>query len=235
MKLSRILLVLALTLGMATQIYAAQTKPVELAADVIEYDSTTGIMTGQGTIKLTQGNAVVTGSNVNYNTKTQEAVITGGVKLVQDNAVMTAEELRSYDNNHIIASGDVELVKGDNTLTGPQIDYYADKSYAVINNNARLKMPDGIMTANKIEAYMSDNQIVGTGNVHIVSQTRQLDATADQASYYGAKGEQGRVVLTGNAKAVQEGNVLQGNKLTIYLDDNAVNAQGRTKLVIQPQ
>lgn len=235
MKLIRIILVLALTLGMVTQIYAAQNQPFELAADVIEYDSASGIMTGQGSVKLTQANAVLTGSNVQYNTKTKEAHITGGVKLVQDNAVMTAEELLSYDNNHIVAHGNVELIQGQNTLTGPQLDYYADKAYAAINQNARLVMPDGVMTADKIEAYLNDNQVTGTGSVHLVSETRKLDATSDQAIYYGLKGEPGKVILSGNARAVQDGNVLTGNKLTLYLEDKAVNAQGRTKLVIQPQ
>lgn len=235
MRISRILLVLALTLGMVTQIYAAQNKPFELAADVIEYDSATGIMTGEGAVTLTQDKAVLTGSNVQYNTKTQEAYITGGVRLVQDNAVMTAAELRSYGNNHIIASGDIELVQGESTLTGPQLDYYADKGYAIVNANARLSMPDGVMTADKIEAYLNDNKVIGTGHVHLASQTRQLDATSDQAEYFAPKGETGRVILSGNARAVQEGNVLTGHKLTIYLEDQAVSAQGRTKLVIQPQ
>lgn len=220
---------------MATQIYAAQDKPFELAADVIEYDSASGIMTGQGSVKLTQANAVITGSNAQYNTKSKEAYVTGNVKLVQDDAVMTAQEVRSYDNNHIIASGGIELVKGESTLTGPEVDYYVDKAYAVINSNARLTMPDGIMTADKIEASLNDNQVTGTGDVHLVSQVRQLDATSDKAVYYGSKGEPGRVILSGNARAVQQGNVLTGNKLTIYLDDKAVNAQGRTQLVIQPQ
>lgn len=236
MKLSRILCIAVLVFGITAQIYAEQSKPFELAADVIEYDSSSGMMTGTGAVKLTQGNAVLTGSNVQYNTKTKEAYITGGIRLEQDGAVMTAFELRSYDNNQFIASGDVELVKADSTLTGPQLDYYSDKAYAVVNQNARLTMTDGVMTADKIEAYLNDNQVTGIGHVHLVSPTRQLDATSDQAVYYGVKkGEPGHVILSGNARAVQEGNVLTGNKLTIYLEDKAVNAQGRTQLVIQPQ
>jgi lipopolysaccharide export system protein LptA len=215
--------------------YAEQSKAFELAADVIEYDSASGMMTGTGAVKLTQGNAVLTGSNVQYNTKTKEAYITGGIRLEQDGAVMTAGEVRSYDNNQFIASGDVELVKADSILTGPQLDYYADKAYAVVNQNARLTMTEGVMTADKIEAYLNDNQVTGTGHVHLVSPARQLDATSEQAVYYGAKGQPGHVILTGNARAVQEGNVLTGSKLTIYLEDKAVNAQGRTQLVIQPQ
>lgn len=235
MKISRILFIAVLVLGITAQIYAEQSKTFELAADVIEYDSSSGMMTGTGAVKLTQGNAVLTGSNVQYNTKTKEAYITGGIRLEQDGAVMTATELRSYDNNRFIASGDVELVKADSTLTGPQLDYYADKAYAVVNQNARLTMTEGVMTADKIEAYLNDNQVTGTGHVHIVNPARQLDATSEQAVYYGAKDQPGRVILSGNARAVQEGNVLTGSKLTIYLEDKAVNAQGRTQLVIQPQ
>ena len=35
--------------------------------------------------------------------------------------------------------------------------------------------------------------------------------------------------------AVQDGNVLTGNHVIMYLDDSAVDAEGRSKLVIQPK
>jgi len=41
--------------------------------------------------------------------------------------------------------------------------------------------------------------------------------------------------MSGNARAVQEGNTLTGKTLTIYLDDKAMDAQGRSKLVVKPQ
>ncbi|SDM85127.1 lipopolysaccharide export system protein LptA [Dendrosporobacter quercicolus] len=233
MKLGRLLLALIMAAAMAMPAAAAQPQPVEMAAEVIEYNSTTGIMTGTGGVRFTRDGAVLTGAAATYNTRTKEGHVTGGVKMVQSDAVLTAEELRSYDNNRITASGGVQLTKGESVLTGPQLDYYTDKAYAVVNDQARLVMQDGVMTAGKIEAYLDESRITGTGSVHIVSQARQLDATADQAVYYGA--EPARAVLTGNARAVQEGNILTGNKLTIYLDNQTVNAQGRTQLVIQPQ
>ncbi len=238
-KLAGMLLVLALSFSVVPQIYAAQNKPVELTADTIDYDSVKGIVTAQGGVRVTQENAVLTGASAEYNTKTQETYITGGVKAVKDDAVLTCAEVRSYDNTHLVATGDALLVKGDNSLSGPKIDYYSDKDYAIVPANGHLTTPDGFMTADKIEAFLKEDRAVSTGNVHVVSDVRKLDATSDVAVYYGAKyaaqDERGKVVLTGNARAVQDGNVLTGNTLTIRLDDKAMDAQGRTKLVIVPK
>lgn len=210
-------------------------KPVELSADSIEYDSVKGIMVATGDVKIIQEKAVLTGKTAEYNTKTKEALITGGVKAIKDDATLTAFEVRAFDENHLAAVGDVVLVKGESRLTGPKVDYFADKEYAVVPENGIMTTTDGVVTANKIESYFKDNRAVCTGNVHIVSQPRKLDAVSDNAVYYGGTGNAGgKVVLTGNARAVQEGNVLTGNTLTIYLDSKAMDAQGRTKLVVQP-
>lgn len=234
-KLGAVLLAGLLSFGIAAQMQAAQNKPVELAAEVIEYNSATGVMIATGNVRMTQDNAVMTGLSAEYNTKTKEAYVTGGVKVIKDDAILTSAEVRSYENNHIIATGDAVLVKGESRLTGPKIDYYSDKQYALVPEAAHMTMPDGVMTANQIEAYIDENKAIGTGNVHIVSEVRQMDATADKAVYYGAKDAQGKAVLTGNARAVQEGNTLTGETLTIYMDDKAMDAQGRTKLVVKPQ
>lgn len=225
-----------ITFGAAATLQAEQNKPIELAAQTIEYNSATGVMVAQGGVRMVQDNAVLTGTSAEYNTKTKEAYVTGGVKMVKDDATLTSSEVRSYDNNHIIATGNAVLVKGENTLTGTQIDYYSDREYAIIPGAARLTMPDGFMTADQIEAFIAEDKAVGSGNVHIVSDTRKLDAVADNATYYGTKGGgQGKAILTGNARAVQDGNVLTGETLTIRMDDKAMDATGRTKLVIKPQ
>lgn len=231
----RIALILLLSLSAVTQIQAAQNKPVELSADVIEYDSVKGVMTAQGNIKMVQDNAVMTGGAAEYNTKTQEGYVTGGVRVVKEGATLLAEEVRSYANNHIVATGGPVLTKGESTLTGPKIDYYSDKQHAVVTGWAKLTMPDSVMTANQIETYFNEDRVVAEGNVHVVSQPRKFDAKADQAIYYGSKDQQGKTVLTGNARAVQEGNTLTGNTITLSLDNKAIDVQGRSKLVITPQ
>lgn len=235
-KLWVTLLATLLSFGLITGIYAQTSGSVELTADTIEYNSKTGIMTAQGGVKIVRDKAVLTGVSAEYDTKSKEAVITGGVKVVQEDVTLTASEVRSYNDNYLVGSGGAVLTKGDNTLTGPKIEHWVDKQYSVVNGGGRLTMPDGVMTADKMEAFHNEDRAEGVGNVHIVSDTRKLDATSEQAVYYGAKsGNQGKVVLSGNARAVQDGNVLTGKTLTIYLDDKAVDAQGRSKLTIQPQ
>ena len=218
--------------------FAANGGSFELTGDVIEYDSVQGIMVAQGNVRLTQDGAIMTGTNAQYNTKNKEASITGGVHYTKDDLSLDAYQVRSFQDNHLIADGDAVLTKGQNTLHGPQIDYYADRQYALINNGARLDMPDGSMTADQLEAFIAEDRAIGTGNVHIVSGARNLDATAQQAVFYGITGAQdapGKIVLTGSPRVVQDGNVLTGNTMTIYLDEKAMDAQGRSKLIVKPQ
>lgn len=222
------------SLGSAS-LYAAGSSPsVELTADTIEYDSTQGVAVAQGGVRIVRDKAVMTGYAVRYNAHTGETVLSGGVKVVQDQATLTADEVQSLDGNHLTATGDVVLVKADQRLTGAQLDYYSDKSYALLSGGTRLTTSDAVMTAPQLESWISENRAVGTGGVHIVSDTHQVDATADQATYISNQ-EQGKIVLSGNARAVQQGNTLTGNTLTILLGEKALNAQGRTKLVITPQ
>lgn len=234
-KIVSITLGLVLSLSVISYSYAASNKPVELAADTIEYDSVKGVMVAQGNVRMVQENAVMTGTNAEYNSKTKEAHVYGGVKVVQEDATLLAQEVKSYDNNHLIAIGSPILTKGSSRLDGPQIDYYSDRQYAVVNGWARLETEDSTLTANQIESFFSEDRAVAQGNVHIVSDARKLDAVADHAVYYGSKEQQGKTVLTGNARAVQEGNVLTGNTLTLYMDNKVIDVQGRSKLVITPQ
>ena len=80
---------------------------------------------------------------------------------------------------------------------------------------------------------MPKEEAVATGGVQINSQTHNLTATSDKAFYYGEKTGQNKIVLKGNAHAVQNGNQLQGNELTILLDGNELQSRGGSHLVIK--
>lgn len=233
----RITLAAIFLLSASTYSFAANDKPVEMTADTIEYDANSGLMVAKGNVSIVQDNATLTGPTVEYNSKTKEAHVTGGARAQRDNATMTAAEIRSYDNNHIIAQGDAVLTKEDKRLTGPVVEYFNDRQYAVVPSNAHMVSADADVTANHLEAFLQEDRAIADGAVHIVSQARNLDAVSDHAVYYGAKsgGGQSKAILTGNARAIQDGNVLTGNELTIYPDDKGITAQGRTKLVIIPK
>lgn len=234
MKRRNILLFAVLVcLLLPAAIHAAGEKQFSVAADVIEYDSVAGVVTAKGNVSIERGAAVMTGETARYDTNIQEAELTGGVKIVQDGTNITAAVIHSYNNDRITANGNVVLVKGENTLTGNTMDYYVAQNYAIVPEQAKLVTADAVLTSAKMEAYMSENRVTATGDVHIVSEKRDIDTTSDAAVYYGDKNGQGKIVLTGNARAVQQGNILTGNELTIRLDDKAMEAQGRTRLIIE--
>lgn len=211
-------------------------QPAQLEGDVITYASKTGIMTATGGVRLTQGNAVMTGNSGQYNTKTQEAVVTGNVKAVKETSTLTADEVQAHDGmDHLIALGNALLVHKDGTAAGPRMDYFHLKQYAKITGGARLTNKDAVITSQIAEAFFKEDRATADGNVHIVSETRKLDAVSDHAVYYGINGKNGKAELTGNVRAVQDGNVLTGNHVILYLDDSAVDAEGRSKLILKPR
>lgn len=215
---------------------AAAGQGIEVSADTINYDSAQGLVDAQGSVEMKQNGATVTGSTVHYNTNTMEGLITGGVKAVKEDATLTADQVQTYNNTRLVATGDPLLVKGESTLRGPVIDYDSAKQYAMVPSDAVLTSTDGTLTTDKLEVFFADDRAVGDGHVHLVSPPRQLDATSDHIVYYGMQTTgKGKAVLTGNARAVQEGNLIVGDTLTINMDSQSAAVQGRTKLVITPQ
>ena len=224
---------------LATGLQAAPEKesvPTQLDGDVITYVSKTGVMTAQGGVRMTQGAAVLTGDVGEYNTKTKEAVVTGNVKVIKDGSTLTAAEVRSYDEmKRLVASGNALLVHKDGTAAGPRMEYLPDKQYAKITGGSRLTNKDAIVTSAVAEAFFQEDRATADGEVHIVSAARKMDAVSDHAIYYGINGKNGKADLIGNVRAVQDGNVLTGNHVVLYLDDSAADADGRSKLIIQPK
>ena len=210
--------------------------PTQLDGDVITYISKTGVMTAQGGVRLTQGTAVLTGDIGEYNTKTKEAVVTGNVKVVKEGSTLTAAEVRAYDEmKRLVATGNALLVHKDGTAAGPYMEYLPDKKYAKITGGSRLTNKDAVVTSAVSEAFFQEDRAIADGNVHIVSEARKLDAVSDHAVYYGINGKNGKADLIGNVRAVQDGNVLTGNHVVIYMDDSAMDTEGRSKLVITPK
>ncbi|MDU4961163.1 MAG: LptA/OstA family protein [Sporomusaceae bacterium] len=230
-------LIVLVLFSLSAGLQARAAEPFRLEADVIDYNAKTGQMTASGDsgVKMTQGTMTLTGAKADYNTKTQAGSISGSVKGIQDDMLLTAAQAETRDSRRITASGGVVLVKGSDRLSAPRIDYFSDQQLAVVESDAKLSTADAVITADRLETYFQENRTVAQGNVKIDSEQRNLKARADHAVYYGEKaGEQGKIVLTGNAFAVQDGNTIAGQTLTLYLADKAVDAAGRTKVIIAP-
>jgi len=232
---ARVALLAVLSCPAITHLEAASNSPVELVADTIAYDSVTGAMVATGNVQMKQDDTTMTSQQAQYNSNTKEGHLIGSAQVVKGTANLVADDIRSYENTHMVATGAPVLTKDDKVLTGETIDYYSDRQYALVVGSANLTMPDSQLTAQQIEGFMDEQRAVAVGTVHIVSTARNLDATSDQAVYYGNKGQQGKTVMTGNVRAVQDGNVLTGNTMTLYLDNKTIDVEGRSKLIIIPQ
>lgn len=216
MKAKKVMAALVGCLMLSGVLHAAD-QSVELSADVLEYDASTGLVKATGSVRMHQGEAVVTGQSAEYNNKTQEGKVTGGVTLHKEDMNMTCAEVRTDGASRVVADGDVVVTKGDSVLAGPRADYDMEREYVLMDSGARMTMPDGVMTSDRLEADLKENRAVATGGVHIVSAPRNLEATGDQATYEAAN--RGQVVLSGNAVATQDNNTLRGNRVTLYLGE----------------
>lgn len=225
-RMKKMLLALAVsTVLPMTSLNAAGNEPASLDADTVVYDMGSGQATATGNVLLKRGTGKVTGAKATYNTKTMEALIEGNVIAVRDDMRVTCDRLVSDGTEHIMATGNVYGVQADKTFSGEQVDFYPNQNkYVLIAAGGRLTSADGTFTADKMEGWLDDAHYIGTGNAHVVSVSRNLEAGGEQMDYRGK--DQGVVVVTGNAWAVQENNTLKSNHLTLYL---AQDGQAKVK------
>lgn len=191
--------------------------PTTLDADTVEYDMGSGLVTATGNVLMKQGDSRVTGARATYNHETQAGLVEGNVIAVHADMRLTCARVTTDGKGHIQAAGDVYGTQQDKSFAGEQVDYYPDQSeYIVMEKGGYIKTSDGTFTAARLEGWLANEHYVGTGNAHIVSPARNIEAGGDSLDYDGKTAE-GKAVLTGNAWATQGNNTLHSNRLTIYL------------------
>lgn len=224
---------MAVALSASMPIVGAIDAPVKMNANSIEYDSKKGVLNANGNVVIVQDGATLTGQKAVYNMKKKQGIVTGGVEMDRDGAHLTASQVEIVDNNVFTATGNVDLTKDGSRLTGPRLVYHTQNENAVADGGATLTTEDGTLTAPRIEAFVQKDEAVATGGVQIDSPQRNMTATSDTAHYYGEKTGQSKIILKGNAHAVQDGNEITGNELTVLLDDSELQSRGDSHLVIE--
>lgn len=216
--------------------------PSEVNADAIEYDMNTGVVAAEGNVLLKHGTTKATGLHAMFNVNTKEAHLIGNVIVVDEDMRITCGALMSNGQGHMIADENVIATQtvapnekypdGDvRTFTGEHIDYFPDdRKHVLIPTGGFAKSEvEGTFTADKLEGWIDDERYIGTGNAHLVSQARNLEAGGDQVDYDGK--QEGKAVLSGNAWAIQDNNTVRGNRLTVYLaDDGSLKAEPKVQM-----
>ena len=233
-QLGVLLLGCILAIGSFTAVQAAD-APTSIKADVIEYNTKTGITTAKGNVVISQQDGQATAAAAEYNTKNKTGKLTGGVVAIKDDARITCDTLVLHDENHTTAIGNAAMKKQDKTLRAAQVEYYKDRNFMeTVGSWGELAMDDGsVLTAGYINYDGRVGYATAENNVQIVSNARNLTAAADKATY--DTNNQGTIELTGNATATQNGNTISGNQLRIINENNTSEASGNVKMVYIPK
>ncbi len=216
--------------------WAANEGPLTISADTLSYDGNTGRAEASGNVVITQQDKTITGANGWYNTKTREASLDGGVSLIGSNMAMSAQSVHSINDNQFSAIGDVHLQRDDRQIFGDSVEYNSDTEYGKVLGNARLIAEGTTLTGNQVEGWLKEIRAVAQGDVTFNNPDRNVSGSADRATYTQTPNQNdGVVLLTGSAHAVQNGNVLNAPELKLYLNDNSAETLGgRSTLVISP-
>ena len=214
--------ILAVLMTASVTVWAAN-DPLTISADTLSYDGNSGRADATGNVVITQADKTMTGAKGWYNTKTQEANLDGGVSMIGSDMAMSAQTVHSYNNNKFTANGSVHLQRADRQIFGDSVEYSTDSEY-------------GLVTGDKVEGWMKEVRAVAQGNVTFSNPERNVSGSADRATYTQTPNQNdGVVLLSGSAHAVQNGNVLNAPELKIRLaDDSAETLGGRSTLVIVP-
>jgi len=136
--------------------------------------------------------------------------------------VITSQRMTAInEQNKLIFEKDVIVRKDDMTL-------YADKMEILFVKVKGAGLAD-IADESSKEDKRDISTIKAIGNVKIVSGEKT--ATADEAVYY--KDEE-KVVLTGEPKAWEKGDMVTGTKMTIYIKEDRSIVEG-SKVIVNPQ
>ena len=230
------LAVISAMMLLSVTVWAANEGPLTISADTLSYDGNTGRAEASGNVVITQQDKTITGANGWYNTKTREASLDGGVSLIGSNMAMSAQSVHSINDNQFSATGDVHLQRDDRQIFGDSVEYNSDTEYGKVLGNARLIAEGTTLTGNQVEGWLKEIRAVAQGDVTFNNPDRNVSGSADRATYTQTPNQNdGVVLLTGSAHAVQNGNVLNAPELKLYLNDNSAETLGgRSTLVISP-
>ena len=230
------LAVISAMMMLSVTAWAANEGPLTISADTLSYDGNTGRAEASGNVVITQQDKTMTGANGWYNTKTREAALEGGVSMIGDNMAMSAQSVHSVNDNQISAEGDVHLQRDDRQIFGDSVEYNSDTEYGKVSGNAKLIAQGTTLTGNQVEGWLKEIRAVAQGDVTFNNPEKNVSGSADRATYTQTPNQNdGIVLLTGSAHAVQNGNVLNAPELKLYLKDNSAETLGgRSTLIITP-
>lgn len=194
--------------------------PSELIADTLTYDMQNDVMIARGNVVMITADGKATGDYAEYHNRDKSGKVVGRVIADKGDIHMECDEFYVDGQTHFTAVGNVRGKQLDRTFIGPKAEFFQDRNYVMMEQGGTVTSKDGSLTADFMEGWTEDEHFVGRGNCHIVSLPRNFEGGGDIAEYWGR--QEGKTVLTGNAWAVQEDNMMRGKVITAFLSQKPV-------------
>ncbi|MBI3755141.1 MAG: lipopolysaccharide transport periplasmic protein LptA, partial [Deltaproteobacteria bacterium] len=124
------------------------------------------------------------------------------------------------------------------TITSNNMEARKKENLVIFKGDVKAEQKDYTLYSKELYVYYADGkeikEMIATGDVRIVQLNKT--ATGEKAVY---TRENRTVVLTGNPQAEQDCDIVKGDKITIFLDEDKSFVEGsannRVKAVVNPK
>jgi len=141
--------------------------PIDIKAQLFEFDSNSQNFTATGKVKIKQDNVYLTGGKTVYKQKTQQIIMKGNVNIKKGPLFMTARHVVADINQNIVtAFGEVEIRYRDYIGKAQKASFNIEKM-KVLLNSASINQGRDSLKADSIFLDMKNNQITSKGNTQI--------------------------------------------------------------------
>lgn len=159
-----------------------------------------------------------------------EIIATGNVVLDRDNLKLTSNKLTANQNlGEIKATGEVLVKQEGSKLTGQELTLNNKSKQGVLTGNPKMENEGATITGNRFEFNLDTNKLFVYGGAHIVDESQDLIADAEEMEYNDVSQE---VILTGNVYAKRGTQTVNAEEVIINLKTRKMIAKGKTKFVI---
>lgn len=145
---------------------------------------------------------------------------------------IVADEL-SYDRKSGLATakGNVEISFKSYRITGNYAEYDESGAVVVITGRARFEDTEerSVLVADRIVVSLETGEMEAESGVFLRHKDGEVLASGDRLSYLG---DDGRVIIDGNASVEIGDKIFQASSITVYIDEERVVAEGGTRTVI---
>jgi lipopolysaccharide export system protein LptA len=172
-------------------------------------------------------------NNLSWKLADQKLICTGGIVLNKGEVTGYAERLEGdVALERIILEGHPKVIINPDqtspiTLEAAVFEIISAEDVILARGNPKILWEDARVLANNLKYIQIDRILELTGNIKITY--KDIRAWGSSARYLT---DQNRIILEGDARAVQGENKLSGEKVSVSLKDKKISVLGKGKVVI---